>query len=63
VRCRRFLKSAGVLVMAWAGSAPTVGATDAGRPLDLPDPVGKRDGSGVPLRRQSAVIGGVGCVP
>ena len=49
--------------MAWAGSAPTVGATDAGRPLDLPDPVGKRDGSGVPLRRQSAVIGGVGCVP
>ncbi len=63
VRCHRFLKGEDVLVMAWAGPAPAAGATDAGRPVDLPDPVGRRDGSGVALRRQLAVIGGVGRVP
>jgi len=63
VRCHRFLKGEDVLVMAWAGPAPAAGATDAGRPVDLPDPVGRRDGSGVALRRQLAVIGGAGRVP
>jgi DNA gyrase subunit A len=63
VRCHRFLKGEDVLVMAWAGPAPAVGATDSGSPVDLPDPVGKRDGSGVGLRRQLAVIGGAGRVP
>jgi DNA gyrase subunit A len=63
VRCHRFLKGEDVLVMAWAGPAPAVGATDSGGPVDLPDPVGKRDGSGVPLTRQLAVIGGTGRVP
>jgi DNA gyrase subunit A len=58
VRCQRFLKGEDVLVLAWAGPAPAVGATDTGGPVDLPDPVGRRDGSGVPLRRQLAVIGG-----
>jgi len=63
VRCHRFLKGEEVLVMAWAGPAPAAGASDAGRPVDLPDPVGKRDGSGVALRRQLTVIGGAGRVP
>jgi DNA gyrase subunit A len=63
VRCHRFLKGEDVLVMAWAGTAPAVGATDAGVPMYVPDPVGKRDGSGEPLRRQLAVIGGAGRVP
>jgi DNA gyrase subunit A len=63
VRCHRFLKGEDVLVMAWAGTAPAVGATDAGAPMYVPDPVGKRDGSGEPLRRQLAVIGGAGRVP
>jgi DNA gyrase subunit A len=63
VRCHRFLKGEDVLVAAWAGPGPAVGASDAGRPVDLPDPVGKRDGSGVALRRQLAVIGGSGRVP
>ncbi len=58
VRCQRFLKGEDVLVLAWAGPAPAVGATDAGQPVDLPDPVGRRDGSGVALRRQLAIIGG-----
>jgi DNA gyrase subunit A len=63
VRCHRFLKGEDALVMAWAGPAPAVGATDSGSPVLLPDPVGKRDGSGVALRRQLAVIGGAARVP
>jgi DNA gyrase subunit A len=63
VRCHRFLKGEDVLVMAWAGPAPAVGATDSGSPVDLPDPVGRRDGSGVALTRQLFVIGSAGRVP
>ena len=58
VRCHRLLKGEDVLVMAWAGPAPAVGATDSGAPVVLPDPVGKRDGSGVPLSGPLAVLGG-----
>jgi DNA gyrase subunit A len=63
VRCHRFLKGEDVLVMAWAGPAPAVGATDSGSPMYVPDPVGRRDGSGEPLRSQLAVIGGAARVP
>ena len=63
VRCHRFLKGEDALIAAWAGPAPAVGATDSGSPVILPDPVGKRDGSGIALRRQLAVIGGAGRVP
>jgi len=58
VRCHRFLKGEDMLVMAWAGPAPAVAATDKGTPVPLPDPVGKRDGSGTALSRQIAVLGG-----
>jgi DNA gyrase subunit A len=58
VRCHRFLKGEDTLVMAWAGPAPAVGATESGAPVDLPDPIGKRDGSGVALSGQLAVLGG-----
>src|SRR4029077_12694996 len=58
VRCQRFLKGEDTLVMAWAGPAPAVAATDTGAPVQLPDPVGKRDGSGIALSRQIAVLGG-----
>jgi DNA gyrase subunit A len=47
-----------MLVAAWAGPAPAVGATDAGAPVELPPPVGKRDGSGVALSGPLAVLGG-----
>ena len=63
VRCHRFLKDEEALVMAWAGPAPAVGATEDGSPVILPDPVGKRDGSGIALRRQLAFVGGTGRVP
>ena len=46
-----------------AGGAPALGATEGGSPVILPDPVGRRDGSGIALRRQLAVIGGAGRVP
>ncbi len=63
VRCHRFLKGEEALVMAWAGPAPAVGTTEDGSPVILPDPVGKRDGSGIALRRPLAWIGGAGRVP
>jgi DNA gyrase subunit A len=58
VRCHRFLKGEDMLVLAWAGPAPAVATTDSGTPVQLPDPVGKRDGSGTPPGRPVAVIGG-----
>jgi DNA gyrase subunit A len=58
VRCHRFLKGEDMLVIAWAGSAPAAGATDSGAPVGLPDPVGKRDGSGIALSRPLAAVGG-----
>ena len=58
VRCHRFLKGEDLLVAAWAGPAPAVGATEAGVPVELPAPIGKRDGSGVALSGPLAVLGG-----
>jgi DNA gyrase subunit A len=58
VRCHRFLKGEDMLVAAWAGPAPAVGATDTGAPVQLPAPVGRRDGSGVALSGPLAVLGG-----
>ena len=48
VRCHRFLKGEDSLVFAWAGPAPAYAAADSGAPVDLPEPVARRDGSGVP---------------
>jgi DNA gyrase subunit A len=48
VRCHRFLKGEDALVFAWAGAAPARAAAASGSAVELPDPVGRRDGSGVP---------------
>ena len=58
VRCHRFLKGEDVLVLAWAGPGPARGATEAGTPVDLPPPVGRRDGSGERVKHPLAGIGG-----
>jgi DNA gyrase subunit A len=58
VRCHRFLKGEDLLVLAWAGPGPAAGATEAGAPVQLPDPVGRRDGSGTGLSGPLAVLGG-----
>jgi DNA gyrase subunit A len=48
VRCHRFLKGEDTLVFAWAGPAPARAAAASGSPVDLPEPVARRDGSGTP---------------
>ncbi len=48
IRCHRFLKGEDVLVFAWAGTGPARAAADSGAPVDLPEPIGRRDGSGTP---------------
>jgi len=58
VRCHRFLKGEDLLVLAWAGTGPARGATEAGSPVDLPPPDGRRDGSGVRVRHPLAALGG-----
>jgi DNA gyrase subunit A len=58
VRCQRFLRGEDQLVLAWAGPGPAAGATETGAPVALPDPVGKRDGSGIGLTGPLAILGG-----
>jgi len=48
VRCHRFLKGEDTLVFAWAGTAPARAAASSGAPVDLPEAIGRRDGSGTP---------------
>ncbi|MEI2825416.1 MAG: DNA topoisomerase IV subunit A [Dermatophilaceae bacterium] len=56
VRCHRFLKGEDTLILGWAGPRPARAAADNGVPVDLPDPTGRRDGSGTP---GTAVIGAI----
>ena len=58
VRCHRFLKDEDALVLAWAGPGPARGATDAGTPVELGPPAGRRDGSGERITQPLAAIGG-----
>jgi DNA gyrase subunit A len=58
VRCHRFLRGEDVLVLAWAGPGPARAATEAGTPVELPAPVGRRDGSGERVRHPLAGLGG-----
>ncbi len=58
VRCHRFLKGEDALILAWAGPSRALGATEAGGPVDLPGPFGRRDGSGVGLSQPLASVGG-----
>jgi DNA gyrase subunit A len=58
VRCHRFLKGEDALVLAWAGPGPARGATSAGTPIQLPSPVGRRDGSGERVSDPLASVGG-----
>ncbi len=48
VRCHRFLKGESTLVFAWVGRGPARAAAASGAPVELPEPTGRRDGSGVP---------------
>ena len=48
VRCHRFLKGEDAVIFAWAGTAPARAAAASGSAVELPEPVGRRDGSGTP---------------
>jgi DNA gyrase subunit A len=58
VRCHRFLKGEDALVFAWVGTAPARAAAASGAPIDLPEPTGRRDGSGVPGSQPIAACAG-----
>jgi DNA gyrase subunit A len=58
VRCHRFLKGEDTLILAWAGTAPALGTTEAGVPVDLPGAFGRRDGAGIGLTKPLAALGG-----
>jgi DNA gyrase subunit A len=56
VRCHRFLRGEDVLLLGWAGAAPPRAAAATGVPVDLPDPTGRRDGSGTPAAQPIAAV-------
>ncbi|GAB3264838.1 DNA gyrase/topoisomerase IV subunit A [Nocardioides dilutus] len=58
VRCHRFLKGEDALVFAWAGDAPARAAAASGAPVDLPEAIGRRDGSGTPGSQPIAAAAG-----
>ncbi|WP_433501522.1 DNA gyrase/topoisomerase IV subunit A [Sphaerimonospora sp. CA-214678] len=58
VRAQRFLKGEDALLLAWAGPAPAKGASPTGKPVPLPEELGRRDGSGIRLVHAVAAIGG-----
>ncbi|MCD5314180.1 DNA gyrase/topoisomerase IV subunit A [Kineosporia babensis] len=58
VRCHRFVKGEDTLLLAWAGPSPAYAAGTTGAAVELPAPDQRRDGSGVPLKKAVAAIGG-----
>jgi len=58
VRCHRFLKGEDTLLFAWAGPTPPRAAAASGAPVDLPEPVGRRDGSGTPASQPITACAG-----
>jgi DNA gyrase subunit A len=58
VRCHRFLRGEDTLILAWAGAAPPRAAAATGVPIDLPEPTGRRDGSGSPASQPIAAVAG-----
>ncbi|MGS2641998.1 DNA topoisomerase (ATP-hydrolyzing) [Streptosporangium sp. LJ11] len=58
VRVQRFLKGEDVLLLAWAGPGPARAVSAVGKPVPLPEELGRRDGSGVRLTHTVAAVGG-----
>jgi DNA gyrase subunit A len=57
VRCHKLRSGEDGIVQAWVGPGPARAATASGKPIDLPEPTDKRDGTGTP---PVAPIGGLG---
>ena len=58
VRCHKFLSGENILVTATVGTAPIHAATATGGSVEVPDKVGKRDGSGSPLGKPVTAVFG-----
>ncbi len=58
VRCHRFLKGEDTLLVAFAGVGPVKAAAASGGPIDLPEELGRRDGSGTPVAQPVLAISG-----
>ncbi|WP_084963866.1 DNA topoisomerase IV subunit A [Thermoactinospora rubra] len=58
VRAQRFLKGEDVLLLAWAGPAPAKAVSSTGKPVPLPEELGRRDGSGMRLTHTIGAVGG-----
>src|SRR5919107_404708 len=58
VRCHPVLKGEDTLVFAWAGLGPARAAAASGAAVDLPEPIGRRDGSGVPGPQPVVAVAG-----
>ncbi|MFP3961195.1 DNA topoisomerase IV subunit A [Actinomadura fulvescens] len=58
VRAHRFLKGEDTLLLAWAGVTPVRAASSTGKPLEVPEELGRRDGSGEKLKKAIAAVGG-----
>ncbi|WP_030920232.1 DNA gyrase/topoisomerase IV subunit A [Streptosporangium amethystogenes] len=61
VRVQRFLKGEDVLLLAWAGPGPARAVSAVGKPVPLPEELGRRDGSGVRLTHTVSAVGGSLC--
>jgi DNA gyrase subunit A len=59
VRCHRFLTGEDVLLAAWVGPGPALGADASGAPVALPAVDPRRDGSGAAVRGTLTAMGGV----
>ncbi|MBB5831603.1 DNA gyrase/topoisomerase IV subunit A [Brachybacterium aquaticum] len=57
MRCHRFLRGEDSLIGAWVVPHPARASSEAGQPIDLPEPTGRRDGSGTPVSVPIASVG------
>ncbi len=58
VRCQKFRSGEDGIIQAWVGAGPARAATASGKPIDLPLPSDKRDGTGTPPTAPIGAIGG-----
>jgi DNA gyrase subunit A len=49
VRAHKFIRDENLLYFAYVGNSPVLGSTSAGKPLETPEYLSKRDSSGTPL--------------
>jgi DNA gyrase subunit A len=57
VRSMRFLKGENRLLLAWVGVGPAKAVSESGRPVQLPLPDPRRDGSGSPVKGHISALG------